>query len=79
MKANLTTKRWASAFARWNGAAALHRFPPGLGNLLVRLSSAAEAHPARFFVGFVFASMLAYVPLALLFTPSAWFQLGPFA
>jgi hypothetical protein len=27
----------------------------------------------------VFASALAYVPLALAFTPSAWFQLGPFA
>jgi hypothetical protein len=61
------------------GAAALHRLAPGLGNYLVRLSSAAEAHPARFFVGFIFASMLAYAPLALLFTPSAWFQLGPFA
>ncbi|HEX4616388.1 MAG TPA: acyltransferase, partial [Stellaceae bacterium] len=60
-------------------ATALHRFAPGLGNYLVRLSSAAEAHSARFFVGFVFASILAYVPLALLFTPSAWFQLGPFA
>jgi hypothetical protein len=61
------------------GAVALHRFAPGLGNFLVRLSSAAEAHPARFFAGFVFVSILAYVPLALLFTPSAWFQLGPFA
>lgn len=61
------------------GAAALHRFAPALGSFLVRLSSAAEAHPARFFVGFVFVSILAYVPLALLFTPSAWFQLGPFA
>lgn len=61
------------------GAAALHRFAPGLGNHLVRLSSAAEADPARFFVGFVFVSILAYVPLALVFTPSAWAQLGPFA
>ena len=61
------------------GAAALHRFAPASGSFLVRLSSAAEAHPARFFVGFVFVSILAYVPLALLFTPSAWFQLGPFA
>jgi surface polysaccharide O-acyltransferase-like enzyme len=61
------------------GAAALHRLAPGLGNYLVRLSSAAEAHPARFFVGFIFVSILAYVPLALLFAPSAWFQLGPFA
>ena len=61
------------------GAAVLHRFAPGFGSFLVRLSSAAKAHPARFFVGFVFVSILAYVPLALLFTPSAWFQLGPFA
>ena len=61
------------------GAAALHRVAPGLGNFLVRLSSAAEAQPARFFAGFIFVSILAYVPLALLFTPSAWFQLGPFA
>jgi peptidoglycan/LPS O-acetylase OafA/YrhL len=61
------------------GAAALHRFAPGLGSFMVRLSSAAETHPARFFAGFVFVSILAYVPLALLFTPSAWFQLGPFA
>ncbi len=60
-------------------AAVLHRFAPGLGNFLVRLSSAAEAHPARFFLGFVLVSVLAYVPLALVFTPSAWFQLGPFA
>jgi glucan biosynthesis protein C len=60
-------------------AAALHRFAPGLGNLLIRLSSAAEAHPARYFAGFVLASALAYVPLALAFTPSAWFQQGPFA
>ena len=60
-------------------AAVLHRFAPGFGSFLVRLSSAAKAHPARFFVGFVFVSILAYVPLALLFTPSAWFQLGPFA
>jgi hypothetical protein len=60
-------------------AAALHRFAPGLGNLLIRLSSAAEAHPIIYFAGFVVASALAYVPLALAFTPSAWFQQGPFA
>jgi len=60
-------------------AAALHRFAPGLGNLLMRVSSAAEAHPTRYFAGFVLASTLAYVPLALAFTPSAWFQQGPFA
>jgi len=60
-------------------AAALHRLAPGLGNLLIRLSSAAEAHPARYFAGFILAAVLAYVPLALAFTPSAWFQQGPFA
>jgi glucans biosynthesis protein C len=60
-------------------AAALHRFAPSLGRFLIRLSSTAEAHPARFFGGFIFASALAYVPLALAFTPSAWFQQGPFA
>jgi hypothetical protein len=60
-------------------AAALHRIAPGLGRLLIRLSSTAEAHPARLFAGFIFVSALAYVPLALAFTPSAWFQQGPFA
>jgi hypothetical protein len=60
-------------------AAVLHRFAPGLGGCLIRLSSAAEAHPARYFAGFVFVSVLAYVPLALAFTPAAWFQQGPFA
>ena len=60
-------------------ATSLHRFAPGLGNFLVRLSSAAEVHPTRFFAGFAFVSILAYLPLALSFTPSAWFQLGPFA
>jgi surface polysaccharide O-acyltransferase-like enzyme len=60
-------------------AAALHRFVPGLGDLLVRFSSAAEAHPARYFAGFVLASVIAYIPFAIAFTPSAWFQEGPFA
>jgi hypothetical protein len=60
-------------------AAALHRFAPGLGGRLIRLSSAAEAYPARYFAGFVFVSVLAYVPLALAFTPADWFQQGPFA
>jgi acyltransferase-like protein len=60
-------------------AAALHRFAPGFGNLLIRLSLTAEAHPARYFAGFFCASMLAYVPMAIAFTPSAWLQHGPFA
>ena len=32
----------------------------------------------RYFVGLVIASALAYVPLALAFTPSAWAAFGPF-
>ena len=60
-------------------AAALHRFAPGIGNRLSRLSSVAAANPVRFFAGLLVVSVLAYVPLAFIFTPSAWFQLGPFA
>jgi glucans biosynthesis protein C len=60
-------------------AAALHQFAPQPVAALIRISSAAAGRPARYFVGFVFASVLAYVPLALAFTPSAWFDLGPFA
>src|SRR5215469_6278568 len=60
-------------------AAALHRFAPGLGRLLIRVSSVVEVRPARYLVGFVFVSVFAYVPLAIAFTPAAWFQQGPFA
>jgi glucans biosynthesis protein C len=60
-------------------AAALHRSVPGLGNLLIRVASAAATRPVRYFAVFVFVSVLAYVPLAVAFTPSAWFQEGPFA
>ena len=60
-------------------AAALHRFAPSLGGLLIRVSSIAEVRPARYLVGFVFVSVFAYVPLAIAFTPAAWFQQGPFA
>jgi hypothetical protein len=60
-------------------AAAVYRFAPRWGNLLIRISSAAAIHPARYFSGFIFLSVLFYVPLALAFTPSAWFQQGPFA
>ena len=60
-------------------AAALHRFAPSLGSLLIRVSSVAEVRPARYLVGFVFVSVFAYVPLAIAFTPAAWFQQGPFA
>jgi peptidoglycan/LPS O-acetylase OafA/YrhL len=46
---------------------------------VLRLSTYARQHPARFLAGFMLASVLAYVPLALIFGPSEWFHRGPFA
>jgi glucan biosynthesis protein C len=60
-------------------AAGLYRFAPGLGNRLIRVCFAAEVRPARYFTGFLIASAFAYVPMALVFEPAAWFDLGPFA
>ena len=59
-------------------AAALHRFAPRCGKALIRVSSSASTRPTRYFAGLVIASALAYVPLALAFTPSAWAAFGPF-
>jgi len=60
-------------------AASLYQFAPRLSAALIRALSAVEAHPSRYFAGFIMAGVLVYVPLALSFTPSAWFDLGPFA
>jgi surface polysaccharide O-acyltransferase-like enzyme len=60
-------------------AAALHRYASRLGKYLTALGSAAEAHPVRCLVCFLLISAVAYVPLALVFTPSAWLDEGPFA
>jgi hypothetical protein len=60
-------------------AAAVHRFAPQWGDTLIRFSSSARARPMRYFAGLVIASALAYVPLALAFTPSAWAAIGPFS
>jgi hypothetical protein len=59
-------------------AAGVHRLAPGLETLLGKMSSLG-AHPGRFFAGLVTASALAYIPLAIAFTPWQWSQLGPFA
>jgi glucan biosynthesis protein C len=58
-------------------AASAHRFAPASETLLGKMTSRA-AHPSRFFAGLVTASALAYVPLAIAFTPWEWLQLGPF-
>jgi hypothetical protein len=55
------------AFARRSGAA--------LGHVIGKLS----ARPMAFVTILVISSALAYVPLALLFTPWTWFHAGPFS
>jgi glucan biosynthesis protein C len=59
-------------------AAALHRFAPGLVAWFGRVSISGGAHPVRYFAGLVVAAIVAYVPLALGFTPMAWIGHGPF-
>jgi len=57
--------------------AALHRFIPGLAARLAQLSSGAAAAPGRYFLGLAAVATLAYVPLALAFSPWDWFNHGP--
>jgi len=58
-------------------AGALHRFAPRLIESLGRLSADAGARPGRYFLWLSVAAMLAYVPMALAFTPMAWATRGP--
>lgn len=58
-------------------AAALYRFAPRVVEWLGARSANAGAHPARYFLWFTAAALLAYVPLALAFTPMAWAGRGP--
>lgn len=60
-------------------AALLHRLTPGVIAWLARRCSIASAMPGRLFAGLVAVSALAYVPMALAFTPMAWNEHGPFA
>ncbi len=60
-------------------AAGLHRFAPHWVEVLGRCSSAAGTRPGRYFIGLATVSALAYVPLALIFTPWDWSNHGPFA
>jgi glucan biosynthesis protein C len=58
-------------------AATLHRFAPGWSERLVRLVAFAGGNPARFFVALAAVSALAYVPLALAYSPFTWANVGP--
>ena len=60
-------------------AAAVFRFAPARGGQLGRLSAAGAADPLRYFAGLAILSAIAYVPLALAFTPWAWKSFGPFS
>jgi glucans biosynthesis protein C len=60
-------------------AAAIERIAPNAIPALGRWSASAGDNVGRYFVCLVAASALAYVPLALAFTPWAWTNAGPFA
>jgi glucans biosynthesis protein C len=59
-------------------AAGVHWFAPGWEMVLGRLASLGD-RPGRLFAGLVAASAVAYVPLAIAFTPWEWLQFGPFS
>jgi hypothetical protein len=61
------------------GAAALYRFARRPGDAFGLLLGKLSGRPAAFTMLLVAASALAYVPLALVFTPWTWFHVGPFA
>lgn len=60
-------------------AAVLHHYAPQLTDRLGRLAAMAHDQPVRFFTGLVVVSALVYVPLALIYTPWAWTNTGPFS
>jgi glucans biosynthesis protein C len=60
-------------------AAGLSVAVPDWGERLARLSTIATRRPIRYFGWLFAASAMAYVPLALAFTPQAWGQFGPFS
>jgi glucans biosynthesis protein C len=58
--------------------AALHRAAPHLLPWVGRASAAAEQRPGRYFAVLLGASAIAYVPLALVFSPWTWTETGLF-
>jgi len=60
-------------------AAGVYCLAPRAGALLARQSANAAARPWRYFVALVIVSALVYVPLATVFKPWDWVQLGPFS
>jgi glucans biosynthesis protein C len=60
-------------------AASLYPLARRHGDRVLRLSHYARQRPAIFLGGLVVLSAVAYVPLALIFGPMHWFDVGPFA
>jgi glucans biosynthesis protein C len=60
-------------------AAAMFRFAPSWGELLGRISARGAGQPLRYFALLVTLSAIAYVPLALAFTPWTWKTFGVFS
>lgn len=61
------------------GAAALYGFSRRSGDAFGGIVGKLSARPGAFVFVLVAISALAYVPLALVFTPWTWFHVGPFA
>ena len=60
-------------------AAGLYWLAPRAGEHLGRLSVFAGTHPGRYFIALVVISAFAYIPLATVFEPWQWVELGPFS
>ncbi len=58
--------------------AALFAVAPNFGERLGRLASNAREHPVRFFLLLLAASAATFIPMAVIFGPSAWTSIGPF-
>ncbi len=58
--------------------AGVYRFAPGFITYLARISSKADLQPGKYFIAVTAACIVAYLPLALIFSPLAWSNRGPF-
>lgn len=60
-------------------AAGMYRFAPAWSQALGRLAATARTRPIRFFAMLCCVSAVAYLPLALQFSPWRWENFGPFS
>ena len=60
-------------------AVAIHAFAPRLRDRLIGAAAVVVTRPVRFFAALVAVSAIAYIPLALVFSPWSWTNFGPVA